>query len=32
MNLTIPRIGGIHYKGGKDVEIEMVKKCMKINT
>lgn len=32
MNLAIPRIGGVHYKGGKDVELEMVKKHTKINT
>jgi hypothetical protein len=32
MNLAIPRIGGVHYKRGKDVELEMVKKHTKINT
>lgn len=32
MNLAIPKIGGVRYKGGKNVELKMLKKHTNINT
>ncbi len=32
MNLAIPKIGGVHYKGGKNVELKTIKKHTKKNT